>query len=153
MRTLNTLVLAISLAGLGSAAAAQDQAETPDLDKIYNATDLLGEDPILDSLPVEINCPQYDPRKVRGGADQFSFEQTPTLDRGPQRVEATIEFVVRTDGRIERKQTRVIRSTDRRYDRSLEYWIRTCRFRPGKIGEHAVRVRMQKTWRLRWGNY
>ena len=153
MRTLSVLVLAISLAGLGSAAVAQEQAEPPDLDKIYNATDLLDAYPILHSLPVEINCPQYDPRKVRGGADQFSFEQTPTLDRGPQQIEATIEFVVRTDGRIESKQTKVIRSTDRRYDQSLEYWIRTCRFRPGKIGEHAVRVRMQKSWRLRWSNY
>lgn len=131
---------ALVLPGVG--VAQEEAAETPDLDRVYTAADSVNGRPVLDSLPQLIDCPRFEPRDVRGDETTFSFERRPELERRPQHLEATIEFVVRKDGKVDRRRIRVLRSTDSRLERSLEYWLRRCVYRPGKIGEHAVEVRL-----------
>jgi outer membrane biosynthesis protein TonB len=63
-------------------------------------------------------------------------------------VRVTLEFVVDQGGRVEQHTARVVRSTDGRLNRSFEYWVTDCRFRPGKIQGRAVRVRMQREWEI-----
>jgi hypothetical protein len=59
------------------------------------------------------------------------------------------DFVVKEDGKVDRRNIRIIRSTDSRLEQSVEYWIRRCVYRPGMIGDHEVRVRMREKFDLR----
>ena len=129
--------------------AAQQPADSLDLRRTFSAADSLNGKPIVDTLPELITCPQFDARKIRGDETTFSFERRPAIESGAVPVRVTLEFVVGTDGRIDRRTPRVVRSGDNRLDRSFEYWVVDCRFHPGKIGDHKVRVRMQREWELR----
>jgi hypothetical protein len=144
--------VAVLLLGTLAAApplAAQQPADSLDLRRIFSAADSANGKPLLDTLPELVMCPQFDARKIRGDETTFSFERRPTIDENAGPVRVTLEFVVGTDGRVDRRTARVVRSGDNRLDRSFEYWVVDCRFHPGKIGDHKVRVRMQREWELR----
>jgi hypothetical protein len=145
--SLGTAIL-IGTVAAASPLAAQ-QADTLDLRRTFSAVDSVNGKPVVDTLPELTMCPQFDARKVRGDETTFSFEHPPVIDPATGPVRVTIEFVVGTDGRVDRRTARVVRSSDGRLDRSFEYWVVDCRFRPGKIGAHKVRVRMQREWELR----
>ena len=129
--------------------AAQQQTDSLDLRQTFSAADSVNGKPVVDTLPELTMCPQFDARKVRGDETTFSFERPPVIDPATGPVRVTIEFVVGTDGRVDHRTARVVRSSDSRLDRSFEYWVVDCRFHPGKIGEHKVRVRMQREWEIR----
>jgi hypothetical protein len=129
-------------------AAALAQQPALDLNKVWTPADSVDGRPVLDSLPQLINCPRYDPKDVRGDESTFSFESRPELERLPAAMEAEIEILVRKDGKIDSRRTKVVRSTDYRLDRSLEYWVQRCVFRPGMIGGEAVEVRMVRTFEI-----
>lgn len=132
------------------AAAQEPQEQQPafDLNKVWTPADSVNGQRVLDSLPQLINCPRFDPQDVRGDETTFSFESRPELERLPQNMEAEIEILINKDGKIDRRRTQVVRSTDYRMDRSLEYWVQRCVFRPGKIGDEPVQVRMVRTFEI-----
>jgi hypothetical protein len=103
----------------------------------------------VDSLPDLIQCPDFDPRNIRGDASTFGFERRPVIEEQLPPVKVTLEFVVGPGGRIEDRTVRVVRTTENRLNRSFEYWVKDCRFRPGKVRGHAVRVLMQREWEIR----
>lgn len=146
----HTLALGSALAiGIAALAQAQQPADSLDLRKVFSAADSAGGVPVVDTLPRLLQCPQFDARNVRGDATTFSFERRPVIDANAPPVTVTIEFVVGVDGRIEPRTARVVRTTDNRLSQSFEYWVMDCRFRPGRIHGHAVRVRMQREWEIR----
>ena len=148
MRTRAIVALAsLFLAIPATSSAQEEQRQEVDIKKIYDATDTLSTE--VDSLPVQLNCPKYDPKNVRGDATTFSFERRPELEAGGGMVEATMELVIGRDGKVERRLINVVQTSDRRLDRSLEYWVRSCRYRPGMIGDEKVRVRILETFRHR----
>lgn len=134
-------------------ASAQVDPDTLDLNETFNAWDSIGGRPLLDSLPQLIDCPKFDPTQIRGDASTFSFERRPELERLPQRqLFVELEFVVRRDGKVDRRRIRVRSSSDSRLDQSVQYWVRGCVFRPGYIGEHKVKVKMRRRWELQLTN-
>ena len=141
--------LVLGIMGLAPALAAQQQADTLDLRRVFAASDSVNGVPVVDTLPFLLQCPQFDARNVRGDASTFSFQRRPVLDPSMPPVTVTIEFVVGIDGRIESRTARVVRSTDNRLNQSFEYWVMECRFRPGRTHGHPVRVRMQRQWEIR----
>ena len=148
MRTRDVVALASLFLALPATGLAQEeQREKVDIKKIYDATDTLETE--VDSLPVQLNCPKYDPLNVRGDATTFSFERAPELEIGGGMVEATIELVIGRDGKVERRLIDIVEITERRLARSLEYWVRTCRYRPGMIDGEKVRVRILERFRHR----
>ncbi len=147
MRSVATLTVALLALGLPAGAAGQVDPDTLDLKAVFDAADSVAGVPVVDTLPELINCPRYDPSRVRGGAETFSFERQQQLEQHIGPVEFTLEFVVGKDGKVERRQVRVLRSNEHRLNRTFEFWVRTCAFKPGKIGPHEVRVRMVRTWR------
>jgi hypothetical protein len=132
-----------------SPVAAQQRADSIDLRRIFVAGDSANGKGVVDTLPELIQCPQFDARRIRGDETTFSFERRPVIDPNMGPVTVTIEFVVGTNGRIEPHTARVVRSTEDRLNRSFEYWVIDCRFHPGKIGGHTVRVRMSREWEIR----
>jgi hypothetical protein len=145
---LGTAVL-FGAVSLPSTLSAQQTPDRPDLGKIFSAADSVNGAPVVDTLPELISCAQFDVRNIRGDETTFSFEHPPAIDEHTPPVSVTLEFVVGTDGRIERRSVIVRRTTNHDLDRSIEYWVVGCRFRPGKIGVHAVRVKMEHQWDLR----
>ena len=141
--------LVVGIAGLAPVLAAQQPADSLDLRRIFSATDSANGAPVVDTPPQLLQCPQFDARNVRGDASTFSFERRPVLDPNMPPVHVTIEFVVGMDGRIEPRTARVVETTDNRLNQSFEYWVMDCRFRPGRIHGHPVRVRMQRDWDIR----
>jgi hypothetical protein len=131
------------------ALVAQRPADSLDLRRVFSAADTLEGRRVLDTFPELLHCPQFDARKVRGDETTFSFERPPTIESNMGLVRVTLEFVVGTNGRVETHTARVVRSADSRLNRSFEYWVADCRFKPGKIGARTVRVRMQREWELR----
>lgn len=129
--------------------AAQQSPDTLDLRRIFSATDSVHGAPLVDPLPDLMQCPQFDARNVRGDATTFGFERRPVVEENMPPIRVTIEFVVGTNGRIEPRTARVIRASDDRLNRSIEYWVMDCRFHPGKVRGQAVRIRMQREWELR----
>lgn len=145
---MRTIAITVGLLLLGTVTtAAQVDPDTLDLKEVFNAADSIMGVPVVDTLPEIINCPQYDPSRVRGDASTFSFERTPELESSGGMVEFILEFVVGKDGKVERGRTTVIRTNTRELERQFPYWVQTCSFKPGKIGEHEVRVRMEHEWR------
>ena len=143
------IAAAAALLALPAMGVAQEAADTLDLKRIFDARDSVAGRPVVDSLPQLINCPRFDPQQVRGDEMTFSFERRPELERYPQHLQVEVEFVVRQDGKVDRRNLRIIRSTDSRLEQSVEYWIRRCVYRPGMIGEHKIRVRMREKFDLR----
>ena len=146
MRVYIALAIGLVCSMHPAAASAQVDRDTLDLKQIFNAKDSVAGVPVIDSLPNEINCPRFDPDRIRGDESTFSFERRPELERRMGPVEFTLEFVVGKNGKVERRFTRVIRTNNRALNRTFEYWVQSCVFKPGKIGEEAVRVRMEKSW-------
>jgi hypothetical protein len=145
---MRTIAIAVGLLLLGTVTTtAQVDPDTLDLKDIFNAADSIMDVPVVDTIPTIINCPQYDPDRVRGDASTFSFESRPELESTGGLVEFLLEFVVGKDGKVERGRTRVIRTNTPQLERQFPYWVQTCSFKPGKIGEHEVRVRMEHEWR------
>ncbi len=148
MRATAVVALASAFLVIPAAASAQDdQPQKVDIEKIYDATDTLATE--VDSLPVQLNCPKYDPRDVSGDATTFSFERRPDLETGGGMLEAMLEMVIGRDGKVERRLINVVEISDRRLERSIEYWVRTCRYKPGMIGGEKVRVRIRESFRHR----
>ncbi len=142
---LSVIVVAIAPPGL-----AQDtQVGQVDLGRIYTIADSVGGRPILDTVPKLINCPRYDPARVRGDETTFSFERAPVVDQGPQIIRVTIEFILNMDGKIDKMSIRIIETTHSELNRSLEYWLPTCRYKAGKIGDQTVRVRLTEKYEHR----
>ncbi|MFQ5702895.1 MAG: hypothetical protein ACE5HT_02625 [Gemmatimonadales bacterium] len=54
-----------------------------------------------------------------------------------------LEVVIGADGIPEKKLLKVIRTSDKTADDALLQWVQSCRFKPGRIGDHAVRVRIE----------
>lgn len=148
LRSLASVILT-GMAALTPVLSAQEQADTLDLRQIFDAADSVDGRPIVDTLPELISCPQFDARNVRGDETTSSIERRPVIESRMGPVRFTMEFVVGANGRIERRTPQIVTTTDDRLDRSFEYWVMGCRFRPGKIGDHAVRVRMQREWSIR----
>ena len=98
---------------------------------------------------MRLSCPRCDARRARRDGTTFGFERGPVIDGNMPPVHVTIEFVVGMDGRIEPRTARVVETTDNRLNQSFEYWVMDCRFRPGRIHGHPVRVRMQRDWDIR----
>ena len=147
MRTLRTATAVLALLGAPALATAQESdSTTVDVSKIYEPDEVINGRPALDSL---LNCPKFDPRNISGNEMTFSFERAPEVEHGGGVIEATLEYVVDRGGKVERRNIKVIRNTHREYERSLEYWVRDCRYNPGKIGETAVRVRLRRDVKLR----
>jgi hypothetical protein len=143
--------IVVALLARAPALPAQQPADTLDLGRIYSASDSSNGAPVVDTLPRLIQCPLFDPRHIRGDAATFSFERRPVVEEHMPPVRVTLEFVVDPGGRVEQHTARVVRSSDDRLNRSFEYWVRDCRFRPGKIRGHAVRVQMQREWEIQPG--
>ncbi len=141
--------IVIGMMAAAPALPAQQQADTVDLRRIFSATDSMNGAPVVDTLPQLMQCPQFDARNIRGDPTVFTFERRPVVEEHMVPVTVTLEFVVGPDGRIEQRTARVVRTTDNRLNRSFEYWVMDCRFRPGRIRGHAVRVRMQREWEIR----
>lgn len=150
MRHPATLGPTLLIALLASAAPlpAQQEGDTLDLRRIFSATEQLNGKPVLDTLPELMVCPRFDSRSIRGDETTFSFERRPVIDANMPPVKVIIEFVVGTNGRIERRSARVVRSSEERLNRSFEYWVMGCRFRPGKVGDRPVRVRIEREWEI-----
>ncbi len=142
---------ALGLMASASALPAQQTTDSLDLGRIYLASDSSNGVPVVDTLPRLIQCPIFDPRNIRGDAATFSFERRPVVEEHMPPVRVTLEFVVDQGGRVEQRTARVLRSSDDRLNRSFEYWVVDCRFRPGKIRGHAVRVKMQRDWEVQPG--
>jgi protein TonB len=56
----------------------------------------------------------------------------------------TMEFIIDTLGRAERASLRVVSSVNQLFDAPARQAVLSCRFRPGRIQGHAVRVRVQQ---------
>lgn len=142
-------LLAVAVSPLMAQQAPRQKADSIDLRRVFSAADSVDGKAVVDTLPELLHCPQFDARRIRGDETTFSFERRPVIDQNTAMVKVTLEFIVGTNGRIERHTARVVRSTDDRLNRSFEYWVVDCRFRPARIGAHPVRVRMQREWEIR----
>ena len=143
-------LLSVMFVVISQPAFAQDTSTTQiDLRRVYTLADSAGGKPVLDTLPKLLNCPRYDPSKIRGDETTFSFERAPVVEQGPQVVRVTMEFIVNMDGQIDKKSIRVTENTHRDLSRSLEYWLPTCRYTAGKIGDQPVRVRLTERYEHR----
>jgi hypothetical protein len=140
--------LLIAIAASTTPLVAQQGTDTLDLRRIFSATEEVNGRRVVDTLPELMVCPRFDSRSIRGDETTFSFERRPTIDANMPPVRVTIEFVVGTNGRIERRTARVVRSSEERLSRSFEYWVMGCRFHPGKVGDRPVRVRMEREWEI-----
>ena len=78
---------------------------------------------------------------------RFFMAKSPAVhlqtERLPSRVEATLEVVVGTDGRVLPDLSTVRRTSDFRATGSLLQWAGSCSFTPGAIGAEPVRVRTE----------
>lgn len=153
MRHMAALVpgIVIGLMATAPRLPAQQATDTLNLGRIYAAGDSSNGAPVVDTLPQLMQCPMFDPKTIRGDAATFSFERRPVVEEHMPPVRVTLEFVVDQGGRVEQRTARVLRSSDDRLNRSFEYWVTDCRFRPGKIRGHAVRVKMQRDWEVQPG--
>ncbi len=151
MYTFRAAAVAITLLSAPALAIAQESDSTEiDISKIYEVNELVDGRPVLDSLPTLLDCPKFDPRNIRGDETTFSFERRPEIERGGGGViEATLEYIVDRGGKVERRNIKVVRSSHREYERTLEYWVKECQYNPGKIGDTPVRVRMRRDVKLR----
>ncbi len=78
------------------------------------------------------------PERVSGSAPRYP----PVLLDARITGEVTVECVVDTLGRVERGSTRIVRSTHRLFEEAANDAVTTWRFKPGRIGGRAVRVRV-----------
>ena len=151
MSTLRTAAAALAVMIVPAMATAQESdSTTVDTKRIYEVGEIVNGRPVLDSVPTLLNCPKFNPQDLRGDETTFSFERAPTIERGGGGIiEATLEYIVDVGGKVERRNIKVVRSSHREYERSLEYWVRDCKYNPGKIGKTPVRVRVRRDVKLR----
>ena len=127
------------------------EAATPDsvvieaeLGRVYRWDERVGGRSVLTSAPRVTTCPRYDPRErsARQRVDD-RYEREVELKPMPQQVEALLELVVGTDGRVVPMLSKVLRTSDTRANRILLQWVESCLFSPGIIDDRPVRVRIQ----------
>jgi hypothetical protein len=94
--------------------------------------------------PKLINCPRYDPQERPARArinDRYEREQQ--FEQAPLNIEALLEIVIGTDGKVRPKEIKVPRTNDHRADKRIMQWVQSCVFELGKVGDQAVTVRME----------
>jgi len=124
--------------------AALPLPDSLEMNRVFNEADSVNGQPILTRYPEMITCPRYDPqnRASRSRAsDRYEREQE--IERLPENVEALLEIVIGIDGEPEPRLSKVLRTSDFRFNETLTQWVRSCRFNPGMIGARAVRVRIE----------
>jgi tetratricopeptide (TPR) repeat protein len=111
------------------------------LRRIYRLDDTENGQRILTAVPRDPSCSGYDPQE-RMARQRIGdrYESHLPMEQMPSRVEATLEVVVGTDGRVIPTLSRVRRTTDFRVNGSLLQWAESCSFTPGTIGADPVRV-------------
>jgi hypothetical protein len=122
---------------------------TVDLDSIdiartFTLADTVDGRRIVTTRPKLINCPRYDPRERANRArinDRYEREQQ--FERAPLNIQALLEIVIGTDGKVRAKEIRVLRTNDSRADKQIVQWVQSCVFEPGKVGDRAVTVRIE----------
>jgi tetratricopeptide (TPR) repeat protein len=126
----------------------ESQAPPPPVEaepgRIYTPSDTAQGRRLLTVRPRLISCPRYDPseRTARQRiGDRYEREQE--LERAPVNVEARLELVINVGGMVEPSFSKVLETTDPRVDDRILQWVRSCQFTPGKIGDQAVRVRIE----------
>jgi hypothetical protein len=114
------------------------------LRRIYRPDDTENGQRILTAVPRNPSCVGYDPqeRMVRRRIED-RYESHLQMENLPSRVEATLEVVVGTDGRVIPTLSKVRRTTDFRVNGSLLQWAESCSFTPAAIGADPVRVRTE----------
>lgn len=126
------------------AGAAPAAPLTPEPGRVYGEKEQVNGRYVLTTWPKQIGCARYDPAKRRNRARIADrYETDPDIERMPARIQAILEIVIGLDGIPERKLTKVLRTSDPRFDEDLISWVQACRFQPGKIGAEAVRVRIE----------
>ena len=118
--------------------------DTVQMNRIFSEADSVGGLPLVTQYPEMITCPRYDPRErdARSRIDD-RYERERDVERMPENIDAVLEIVVGMDGEPEPRMTKVIRTSDFRFNETLTQWVRSCRFKPGMIGDRAVRVRIE----------
>ena len=114
------------------------------LQYIHHTDDTETEQRILTEVPRHPSCSEYDPQE-RVARQRISdrSESHMQVEEMPARVEATLEVVVGTDGRVLPALSAVRRTSDFRVTGSLLQWAQSCSFTPGAIGAEPVRVRTE----------
>ncbi len=117
---------------------------TLDLAQIYSLNDTENGRRLITTRPKKISCPRYDPktRTARARAKD-RYQQNRQGEYMPVKVEAVLEVVVGVTGTPEKKLLKVIRTSDKSADDQILQWVQSCRFTPGKLGDNAVRVRIE----------
>jgi len=114
------------------------------LRRIYRANDLENGQRILTAVPRNPSCAGYDPQeRMAQQRIEDRYESHLQMEQMPSRVEATLEVVVGTDGRVIPTLSKVRRTTDFRVNGSLLQWAESCSFTPGTVGVDPVRVRTE----------
>ena len=114
------------------------------LRRVYRPDDTEKGQRILTAVPRNLSCIGYDPQeRMARQRIEDRYESHLQMEQMPSRVEATLEVVVGTDGRVIPTLSRVRRTTDFRVTGSLLRWAESCSFTPGTIGADPVRVRTE----------
>lgn len=111
---------------------------------IYRPDDTENGQRILTAVPRNASCTGYKPQeRMARQRTEDRYESHLPPEQMPSRVEATLEVVVGTDGRVIPSLSKVRRTTDFRVTGSLLQWAESCSFTPGSIGAEPVRVRIE----------
>jgi len=118
--------------------------DSVDVNRTFTLADTVEGRPVVTKAPKVVNCPRYDPQERPNRArinDRYEREQQ--WERAPINVDAVLEIVVGTDGKVRSKEIRVVRSNDHRADKAIMQWVQSCFFEAGKIGDRDVTVRIE----------
>ncbi len=114
------------------------------LRRIYRPDDTENGQRVLTAVPHNPSCIGYDPQgRIARQRIEDRYESHLQMEQMPSRVEATLEVVVGTDGRVIPTLSKVRRTTDFRVNGSLLQWAESCGFTPGMIGADPVPVRTE----------
>ncbi len=118
--------------------------DSVDLGRTFTLADSAGGYPIVTKAPKLLTCPRYDPQERPNRAridDRYEREQQ--FERAPLNIEALIEIVIGTDGKVKNNEIRVLRTNDHRADKRIMQWVQSCIFEPGMVGDKNVTVRIE----------
>lgn len=117
---------------------------TRDLGQIYSLNDIENGRRLITERPKSISCPRYDPKKRTARARaKDRYQRNRSGEYLPVKVEAVLEVVIGVTGIPDKKLLKVIRTSDKAANDEILRWVQSCRFRPGRIGDRAVRVRIE----------
>jgi hypothetical protein len=118
--------------------------DSVDINRTFTLADTVGGHRVVTKAPKLVNCPRYDPQERPNRSrinDRYEREQQ--WERAPMNIDAILEVVIGTDGKVRSKEIRVLRTNDHRADKAIMQWVQSCFFEPGKVGDRDVTVRME----------